>query len=99
MYRTHTKLKSIGLEHLCDMTNGAGIKRAVLSVKNAIFQSYLTEWNKSISRTESIRGQGGNKLRVYKTFKQEFGVEPYNETNIPRSHRRALALFRCTLTR
>ena len=47
-----------------------------------------------INRESSRSGTGGNKPRLYKTFKQNFEVETYCTSVYNRSHRGALAKFR-----
>ena len=39
--------------------------------------------------------RGGNKLRTYCTFKQDYGVEKYCKCIMPKNHRSALCKFRC----
>ena len=56
---------------------------------------FISEWTREISQPFSSTGSGGNKLRLYCTFKSDFSVETYVERPTPRSHRRALAHFRC----
>ena len=43
----------------------------------------------------SITGNGRNKLRTYKLFKSEYGVENYCKVLVPFNDRSAFAKFRC----
>ena len=59
-----------------------------------ITQQFIDQWQIDVNRDESRTGNGGNKLRTYKTFKQTFQIETYCKTVFNRSHRSALAKFR-----
>ena len=48
-----------------------------------------------INRVGARRGQGLNKLRTYRGFKQDFVTEKYVKMAMPRCHRSAFAKFRC----
>ena len=52
---------------------------------------------KQLNATSAIRGnaQGGNKLRTYSQFKQEYGTEPYVTIITRKCYRSAYAKFRC----
>ena len=56
---------------------------------------HMYDWQMSIDKEAGSRGNGGNKLRVYRLFKRFYGVEHYCKENIPLSHRAAFAKFRC----
>ena len=58
-------------------------------------QEFLTEWNEDLMRVNARRGNGGNKLRTYRKFKQVFETETYIKTSMLHSRRSALAKFRC----
>ncbi len=60
-----------------------------------MFVDYKKTWKNSISRENATRGPGRNKLRTYHTFKQDYLCESYVTRPLPRSHRSALAKFRC----
>lgn len=59
-----------------------------------ISQEYINRWAVEVNRNSSRSGTGGNKLRLYRTFKQDFVVEKYCTSIFNRSHRGALAKFR-----
>ena len=53
-------------------------------------------WKEKLNATSAIRGnaQGGNKLRTYSQFKNEYGTEPYVTINTRKCYRSAYAKFR-----
>ena len=59
-----------------------------------ISQAFIDHWGVDVNRESSRSGTGGNKLRLYKTFKQNFEVETYCTSVYNRSHKGALAKFR-----
>ena len=60
-----------------------------------MFQNYKDEWNNKVNDGIGSRLNQRNKLRTYKLFKKEYGAESYVACVMPRSHRSALAKFRC----
>lgn len=88
--RLEIKLRTLEIPALLDVSNGLNMKVCISKVKDAVFNEYICNWNRMMNRPET-----GNKLRTYCTFKSYFGTEQYILTTLPRSHRRALALFRC----
>ena len=75
--------------------NGSINKSSVLNnVLPFITQTYIDQWVVDVNRDSSRSGTGGNKLRLYKTFKQDFKVETYCTSVFNRSHRGAFAKFR-----
>jgi len=62
------------------------------NLSSDIASSWFTRINSDIGTSK----KGGNKLRQYKLFKDEYTTESYVQNiAIPRSHRSALAKFRC----
>eukprot|EP00732_Lithocolla_globosa_P001139 Lithocolla_globosa_v1_NODE_518_length_3838_cov_6.179752.p1 type:complete len:838 gc:universal NODE_518_length_3838_cov_6.179752:2520-7(-) len=53
------------------------------------------KWQQSLWNDERRRGNDGNKLRTYRTFKRDLSKEPYLEIVGNRFHRAALARLRC----
>jgi hypothetical protein len=53
------------------------------------------QWLSIICKEQSKTKKGKNKLRTYNTFKSSFSSESYVYNILPRSHRSALAQFRC----
>ena len=66
------------------------------NLRNAIMCSYrdqfIQEWHSNLMREYSLSGEGGNKLRTYRTFKKNFLLEPYL-VNVTRTS------FRVSITR
>ena len=61
---------------------------------NVVFESFEQTWHAKIN--SDTGRNGGNKLRTYCTFKNEYNVEPYVANVImSRKHRSAMAKFRC----
>ena len=56
---------------------------------------YKQKWRELVNNQNATQGQGRNKLRTYSKFKDEYKCEPYLMQSIPKSHRSALAKFRC----
>ena len=56
---------------------------------------FKTDWLNKINASNGPSGRGGNKLRTYCTFKQDYGVEEYCKCIMPKNHRSALCKFRC----
>ena len=63
-------------------------------VSDIVIESFVIKWKEKIRAPEGSHDLGGNKLRTYCKFKQEFSTELYVEISIERKYRRALALFR-----
>lgn len=59
-----------------------------------VYALYIDKWKAELARETAKRGTGGNKLRTYKLFKEEFETEAYVTQIMPPRHRRALAQFR-----
>ena len=59
------------------------------------YDKFKSNWESDVNRDSSRNGNGGNKLRHYKTFKRDYNVETYVKCLMPRAHRRALSKFRC----
>ena len=61
-----------------------------------MFVDFQTEWNsKLLSNRSIVNNNGGNKLRTYRMFKENYQTENYvKSTHISRRNRSALAKFR-----
>ena len=67
-----------------------------ISIANVKLKDFFElKWFSEINRENAVRGNGRNKLRTYKQFKKDFMTEEYVKRVMPRSHRSALAKFRC----
>ena len=58
---------------------------------------YEQRWQTKLNTDIAVRGPeaGGNKLRTYRKFKQQYTTEPYVNSIIAKKHRSAYAKFRC----
>ena len=56
-------------------------------------ESYVINWKCILNKDDGKRG--GNKLRTYRLFKNDFYPEPYVISDMPRCYRSAMAKFRC----
>ena len=65
------------------------------TVKDKVFNEYKEKWEQDLARNNGLRGVGGNKLRTYRLFKQDYKVEPYISCIRPKLQRSAFAKFRC----
>ena len=59
-----------------------------------VFEDIEQKWHSELWNDQRRNGCG-NKLRTYRTFKNDFSEEPYLSMNITLSQRRALASLRC----
>jgi len=87
-------MNKINMQHLTNIENEHCIKETVADVDMVLTEINEIEWYAKIRRDDAIRGSGRNKLRTYKTFKEEYKTEPYVYEIIPKHHRSALAKFR-----
>ena len=65
------------------------------SVKLVLREADSVRWLEGVTRPGAIRGEGRNKLRTYCKFKREWVTDGYMRSVTTRSHRSALAKFRC----
>ena len=69
-------------------------RQAVKSrLDNRLWDSVISKWQQTLQRQHAVRGEGGNKLRVYKLFKSEFEPEQYVKMTLPTKQRRAPRSF------
>ena len=75
--------------------NRAYIQRYIQdSVCSYLQGQFVNEWNRDIERISARRGNGRNKLRTYRMFKETYGTEKYVSIILPRNHRSSYARFR-----
>ena len=55
---------------------------------------FLQKWHEKLQRSQSTRGQGGNKLRSYRKFKSTFELEFYLDNILVPKYRAAIARLR-----
>ena len=63
-------LKDFDSAELCDMN-------VEISKMTLITQQFVDQWLVDVNRNESRTGNGGYKLRTYRSFKQNFQLENY----------------------
>lgn len=81
------------VEH-CDITQYSNKTVICQNLLQKLNEQYVENWRNEVHRINSNRGNGRNKLRFYKCFKQTFEVEPYCKTVLNRTHRGAITKFR-----
>ena len=69
--------------------------RFIADIENILFENFVTTWLARINSNVGPSGRGRNKLRLYKTFKQNYSVENYCKMILPVRHRAAFSKFRC----
>lgn len=87
-FRVQSKFRELNLAHLCNTGFNFG-KSVIRSIENTAFDMYKNEWHNSLF----VNNQ--SKLRTYRLFKNEYGVEKYLSVNMPGRYRSAFAKFRC----
>ena len=70
-------------------------RRFVTDFENNIYENFVNGWLARIDSNVGPSGRGRNKLRLYKTFKQNYVAENYCKLILPVSHRSAVSKFRC----
>ena len=72
-------------------------RSVLLCIKAELKVIYDIAWKEKLNATCAIRGnaQGGNKLRTYSQFKQEYGPEPYVTIITRKCYRSTYAKFHC----
>ena len=76
--RVHTKYRDLGLQRFIPIDNSFHASLIRCQVREAVFDSFKEEWSSALQRPNSKSGNGGNKLRVYSTFKVIYETERYN---------------------
>ncbi len=96
-YRMQRQFECLGLRHegspAVTATTAKGPFLRLMSVK--LQEARDMVWLTEVNRVQAKRGTGLNKLRTYITFKDSYETENYAKAVLPRSHRAALASFRC----
>ena len=94
IFRCETYFKRMDLRQLLNIDCGITcdqIKQVLISSQNAEREK---KWLEGLNREKAKQGTGGNKLRVYRSFKQYFRVENYVKMNMSKKYRKAIAMFR-----
>ena len=73
------------------------VRVVLTSVDSKLLQYYKTQWQEKLNSDNAIRGPtaGGNKLRIYSTFKKHYCTEPYVEVITAKRYRSAYVKFMC----
>ena len=50
-------------------------KQCVIDVANKVMEMHLDKWNCDLQRTSAISGTGGNKLKLYRLYKDCYRVK------------------------
>ena len=95
-YRVHQFLISVDMFFVY-RAQDANTRSIRCSFGHEFSQLQLTQWTEKINAPVAIRGEMfcGNKLRTYRTFKNEFITEPYLSIIVHKKYRSAYAKFRC----
>ena len=75
----------------CNLSDNVTIQAMDGAMQNLIQEKWMTQ----LWREESKTGSGRNKLRAFRYFKSDIGVEPYVTNIVPRSVRSDFAKMRC----
>ena len=87
----NTMLRDAGVI-INDVSNYKVIKDQIAEF---LFSRFKSEWSADKNRMNARNGNGRNKLRAYRQYKQEFKSETYLKYSMSRAHRSAYAKFRC----
>ena len=95
-YRFEQLFVSIDHAYLIGAGN-VNTRSVLLSIRAELKDIYDIASKEKLNATSAIRGkaQGGNKLRTYSQFKQDYGTEPYVTIITRKCYRSAYAKFRC----
>ena len=96
MYSVSQFLISNNLGHYANIAEAIpSSHRFIADIENILFENFVTTWLARINSNVGPSGRGRNKLRLYKTFKQNYSVENYCKMILPVRHRAAFSKFRC----
>ena len=80
------------MDHVANIAYEHRAKEVMADMDLVLQEHFEQIW---LAGVNSVEARGLNKLRTYRTFKQDFVTEQYVFRPMPRSHRSALARFRC----
>ena len=89
------KLDSLDLNQFTTGSFECSKKYFLLHVIDKLEQKHHVDWLNVVQSNTGSRGHGGNKLRTYCLFKNNYHVEPYCQMFLPFKHRSTLSKFRC----
>lgn len=93
-FRLMSKFTALGLQHLNDTSTAYCIKDVLEYTDTCMFEDLEQKWYRDLWNDQRRNGCG-NKLRTYRTFKNEFLEEPYLNMRLTLGQRRSLASLRC----
>ena len=93
-YRITCHLNNINCSEYTNMMSRVSKIKMIREVETNMMNNYKLQWSHLVTREQSSRGTGGNKLRKYKLFKTSWETEQYVRLIMPQSHRSAFAKFR-----
>jgi hypothetical protein len=94
-HRTKSFLQDINMHHLIREDHTKNISTLVQDMNIVLHEMYEVKWWAAVNRHEDIRGNGHNKLRTYRTFKQGYEGEAHIKNIMPYKYRSAFSKFRC----
>lgn len=96
-HRLHQQWARLGLEQEGQPAVTATVSKGLFlrTIADKLHQARDSAWISEVTRVHARRGPGLNKLRTYRRFKDCFRTEAYVMAVMSRSHRSALACFRC----
>ena len=86
--------RDIAVEHIMCTDNVLDTPSVIRQLDSILQALYIEKWEAVLNRQEG-RNAGLNKLRTYRTFKTEYGMEKYVTAHMTRAERSAMAKFRC----
>ena len=95
VFRSKKCFNDLNMTWLCDLNRDFNMRQVFAELNTVLWEHNQSRWLEGVTRPGAIRGAGRNKLRTYCTFKREWETEEYMRSVTTRSHRSALAKFRC----
>ena len=91
-YRVGTLLNEAGID-----VQSIHANPRIISNQVYIYQldKFKDKWQSDVNRVNARQGNGKNKLRLYRCFKNEYKTENYVKCLMPRCHRSSYSKFRC----
>ena len=91
-FRVKTSFQQAGIYMENLRTSGRVLKERIFS---HYCEQFKIDWTNQVNRDTARNGNGGNKLRQYRTLKTEYKTETYVTCLMPRAYRSALPKFLC----
>ena len=95
MYKVVRKhFTDLELTDYCNLSRDIDKRILNYLLMSKMFLKYTESWHINVNAVASMTGNGRNKLRKYKLFKSEYGVENCCKVLVPFKDRSAFAKFR-----